>query len=148
MSFEEKSTWITGISQLVVGIWYLVQILSKAAIEPVATIDYIPELLVLIGASVGLTVVATVVVSVIQAARAAARGDSTEVDRVDERDRSIGRYAGNIGGYVLGVGMIPAMILAVLEVDHFWIAHAILAAFFASELIGATIKLVAYRRGF
>lgn len=148
MSFEEKSTWITGISQLVVGIWYLIQIMDKAAATAVADIDYIPELLVLIGASVALTVVATVVVAIFLAARAAAKGDSTEIDKSDERDRSISRFAGNIGGYVLGVGMIPAMILAVLEFDHFWIAHAILASFFASELITATIKIVAYRRGF
>lgn len=148
MSFEEKSTWITGISQLVVGIWYVVRIIDKAATSPVADIDYITELLVMIGASVALTVAATVVVAIILAARAAAKGDSTEIDQSDERDRSISRFAGNIGGYVLGAGMIPAMILAVLEFDHFWIAHAILASFFASELITATVKIVAYRRGF
>jgi len=148
MSFEEKSTWITAISQLVVGVWYLVQIVDKAAVTPVADIEYIPELLVLIGASVALTVAATVVVAVFLAARAAAKGDSAEIDQSDERDRSISRFAGNIGGYVLGVGMIPAMTLAVLEFDHFWISHAILAPFFVSELVTATIKIVAYRRGF
>lgn len=148
MSFEEKSTWITAISQLVVGIWYLAQIMGKAATTPVADIEYARELLVLIGASVALTVAATVVVAVFLAARAAAEGGSTDIDRTDERDRSISRFAGNIGGYVLGVGMIPAMILAVLELEHFWIAHAILASFFVSELVTATIKIVAYRRGF
>jgi hypothetical protein len=149
MSFQEKSTWVTFLTQLAVGVWYLTEILRKASSTPVAEIEYFGELAVMILASVAITVIATIAVAIFAAGHAALHGDvSGDVDKADERDKAISRFAGNIGGNVLGLGMVPAMGLAVFEFDHFWIAHAILASFFVSELITGAIKLVAYRRGF
>jgi hypothetical protein len=149
MSFQEKSTWVTLLTQLAVGVWYLTEILHKASSTPVADIEYIGELAVMILASIAITVIGTVAVAIFAAGQATLHGDlSGDVDKTDERDRSISRYAGNIGGHVLGIGMVPAMGLAVFEFDHFWIAHAILASLFVSELIAGSIKLVGYRRGF
>jgi len=34
------------------------------------------------------------------------------------------------------------------EADHFWIANAIYLVFVAQAMVGAVIKLIAYRRGF
>jgi hypothetical protein len=147
MSFEEKSTWTTGLIQLAVGIWYIAQIVGKASAIPVSEIDYRGELAILVIAVVVITVAATIVVAVFSAGRAAMTGDKIDVDRTDERDKSIARFAGNIGGLVLAVGMVPALGLAVFEFDHFWITHAILASLFASETITAALKIVAYRRG-
>ncbi|MGF1665097.1 MAG: hypothetical protein ACFCVC_02380 [Acidimicrobiia bacterium] len=149
MPFEEKSTWVAFFTHLAAGIWYLTEILRKTSSTPVAEVEYIGELAVMILASVAITVVAMIAVAIFAAGQAVLHGDlSGDVDKTDERDKSISRFAGNIGGYVLAVGMVPAMGLAVFEFDHFWIAHAILASFFASELITGAIKLVAYRRGF
>ncbi|MEX2279234.1 MAG: hypothetical protein WEA76_04000 [Acidimicrobiia bacterium] len=148
MSFEEKSTWTTGLIQLAVGIWYIAQIVGKASTTPATEIEYRGELALLVIAVVVITVAATIAVAVFSVGRAAIRGDNIDVDRTDERDKSIARFAGNIGGLVLAVGMVPALGLAVLEFDHFWIAHAILGAFFVSELVAAGVKLVTYRRGF
>jgi hypothetical protein len=148
MSFEEKTTWVTALSQLVVALWYLARILSKAATTPVAAIGYRGDLLVMIVVSVALTVAGVVAVAVVAAARAEISGEPADVDRKDERDRSIARFAGNIGGTVLAAGVVPAMLLAVFEFDHFWIAHALLAAIVVSELVTAGVKVAAYRRGF
>jgi hypothetical protein len=147
MSFEEKSTWTTGIVQLGVAVWYVVTILRKAAATPVADIDYRGELVALVIAVVVLTIVGAVVVGIGSAGWAALRNRPVDDDRTDERDRSIGRVAGNVGGIVLAVGMVPALGLAVFEFDHFWIAHAMLAAFFTSEMSQSAVKIVGYRRG-
>ncbi|MDX1449843.1 MAG: hypothetical protein R3246_12360 [Acidimicrobiia bacterium] len=148
MSWEEKSTWITGLIQLLAGLWYATAIVGKASGTPVAEIEYLGELVTMIVAVVVATVAVTIAVAVFSASRAAIAGETHDVDRTDERDKTIARYAGNIGGIVLGVGMVPALGLAVFEFDHFWIAHAIIGAFFASEVVTTGLKIVAYRRGF
>lgn len=148
MSSEEKSTWTTGLIQLVTGVWYAVTILGKASTTPVAEIEYLGELATLVVVVVVATVAATIAVAVFSAGRAAIAGETLDIDRTDERDKTIARYAGNIGGIVLGVGMVPALGLAVFEFDHFWIAHTILAAFFVSEMVTTALKIFRYRRGF
>ena len=52
-----------------------------------------------------------------------------------------------VGGTLLGVGMIVPFVLSLVEVDYFWIANTIYLAFVPSAFFGATVKLVAYRRG-
>lgn len=148
MSFEEKSTWINALIQLVTGVWYVVTILGKASTTPVTEIEYRGELLTLVVAVVVATIALTIVVAVVSAGRATIAGEPVDIDRTDERDKTISRYAGNIGGIVLGVGMVPALGLAIFEFDHFWIVHAILAGFFVSEMVAAGLKVASYRRGF
>lgn len=148
MSYEEKSTWTAGLIQLVTGVWYVATILGKASTTPVAEIEYLGELVTLVVAVVVATIAVAIVVGIVSAIRAAVTGNSVDIDRTDERDKSIARYAGNIGGIVLAVGMLPALGFAIFEFDHFWIAHAILASFFVSELVETGLKITAYRRGF
>jgi hypothetical protein len=148
MSFEEKSTWITGLSQLVVAVWYTLQVLPQLATTPAGDIAYRTPLLVMVAATVGLTIVATILVAVTIATRAAVRGEATDVDRTDERDRSISRWAGNIGGTVLALAVVPALILTLFEVEHFWIAQSLVGALVLSELATAALKIYRYRRGF
>ena len=66
----------------------------------------------------------------------------------DVRDRDIGRFGEYFGGTVLGVGMVVPFVLTLAEFDYFWIANAMYLAFVLSALVGAVVKLVAYRRGF
>lgn len=147
MSYEEKSTWINLAIQLGLGIWYTSRIWSKAQTTSVSDIAYLGDLVTLVVATVVLTVAVTIVVSIVLAGRAAITGDTMDIDRTDERDKTIGRFAGNVGGIVLALAMVPPLGLAVFEFDHFWIAHAMLAGFFLSELTTAGVKLVTYRRG-
>jgi hypothetical protein len=43
---------------------------------------------------------------------------------------------------------VAALVLAMAEADHFWIANAVYLAFVLSALLGSAAKIVAYRRGF
>jgi hypothetical protein len=148
MSFEEKTTWTTALVQLVVAIWYAVRVVPQLASTPVADIEYRGPLLGMVVASVGLTIVASILLAGTIATRAAVRGEATDVDRSDERDRSISRWAGNIGGTVLAVAVVPALVLTLFEVEHFWIAQSLVAALVLSELVTAGLRIYRYRRGF
>ena len=148
MSYEEKSTWINLAIQVGLGIWYTSRIWSKAQTASVTDISYVGDLVTLVVATVILTVAVTIVVSIVLAGRAAITGDTMDIDRTDERDKTIGRLAGNIGGIVLAVAMVVPLGLAVFEFDHFWIVHAMLAGFFLSELVAGGVKVFRYRRGF
>jgi len=53
-----------------------------------------------------------------------------------------------VGYYVSSVGVVGAMALTMLEYEYFWIANALYVSFVLASLVSATVKLVAYRRGF
>jgi hypothetical protein len=139
VSFEEKNTWIYGLTALLAGTVYLIFIGSQAGTRPVTEIDYV---LPMIGAIVGavlLSIVAIIVVSI------AAPG---EADKSDERDRLINRRGDQIAFYVLSVLALVPLGLAFIEADHFWIANALYAAFVLTAVVASLVKIAAYRRGF
>ncbi|MFW5745375.1 MAG: hypothetical protein ACOC2D_19040, partial [Spirochaetota bacterium] len=74
--------------------------------------------------------------------------DVDKLDRTDERDKAISKHGEYIGFYVLSVGVVGALALAMLEADHFWIANAICLAFALSSTVASVVKIAAYRRGF
>ena len=44
--------------------------------------------------------------------------------------------------------MVVPFVLTLAESDYFWIANAMYLAFVLAAVVGAAVKLVAYRRGF
>ena len=66
----------------------------------------------------------------------------------DERDTNINRRGELIGHYVLDIGVVAVLGLAMARVDHFWIANGIYLSFVLMGLTSSAVKLVAYRRGF
>jgi hypothetical protein len=76
------------------------------------------------------------------------QGSADDVDRKDERDAVIEARGDRFAYYVVSALMIGALAMAMLEMPHFWIAHAMFAAFVVAGLVGIVVKLVAYRRGF
>lgn len=46
------------------------------------------------------------------------------------------------------IGALAALVLALAEADHFWIANVIYLAFALSAVLGSVAKIFAYRRGF
>lgn len=138
MSSEEKRTWISALVGLVVPVVYLAVVLSKVPGADVASIAYVVPML----ASVGVGIAAAVVLSI-----AAAVASPQEADRTDERDREINRRGEYVGFYVMSVAAIVPLVLAMAEVEQFWIAHTLYLAFVLAALASAVAKLVAYRRG-
>ena len=138
MSYEEKGQWVYIVVNVLTFGAYLVIVSGMARVTPVEDIDYVPTLLLTIGVAIGLSIVGRILVEIVT---------QSESYKADARDRDINRLGEYLGGILLGVGMIVPFILAVAEVDYFWIANAIYAAFALSALVGTAVKLVAYRRG-
>jgi hypothetical protein len=75
-------------------------------------------------------------------------GSGSDIGRTDERDVTIGRRGELVGYYVSSGGVVVAMALTMLEYPYFWIANVLYLSFVVAALVSATVKLVAYRRGF
>lgn len=139
MSYEEKGQWVYLASTAIAYGAYLVLLLGQADATPLPEVDYQPILLWTVGAAVVGSIVGRIAIEIVQ---------PSESHSGDVRDRDIGRFGEYVAGIVLGIGMVGPFVLALAEADHFWIANAIYLVFVVQAVVGAVIKLIAYRRGF
>ncbi len=137
MTFEEKSTWLILVTMTLVYGWYFATVAGQLGGTDVGDIDYQGLMLTTVGLVVALAVVGIILITV------AGRGD----DSKDERDKTINRYGEYIGGFVLTAGALGGMLLAMIELEHFWVANTLLAGLVLSEIASNITKLVLYRRG-
>ncbi len=68
-------------------------------------------------------------------------------DVLSLRDRQISARAEHTARAVLVIGALAALVLAMLEADHFWIAHALFIGFYASAVLEGITKVALYRGG-
>lgn len=150
MSQEERTTWVSVVVTLLVAVWYGWTVSGMFDPAPVEEIAYRRPLLVAVGAMIVLNIVGAIVLAVGTAIKAEVTGDGSaeEIDRTDERDAHIGARGDRVAFHVVSVLMVGVLAMAMLEMPYFWIANGAFAALVASGLVGAAVKLVAYRRGF
>ena len=139
MSFKEKSAWIMAVVPVVVYLAYVTIILGRADNTALPEVSYVSTLLWAMGAWMAASIVAHI---------AAAIASPKDADKKDQRDREISRFGEYIGQSFVVIGGVAALAMAMAELDHFWIANVIYLAFALSSVLGATAKIVAYRRGF
>jgi hypothetical protein len=139
MSFEEKNTWVYALVTVVAFAVYLVIILRRAQGIPLAEVPYVGAMLWTIGGAIGASIVGRILVAIAW---------PKDADKKDERDKEIERFGEYVGQSLVVIGALAALILALAEADHFWIANAIYLAFVLSALLGSTARIFAYRRGF
>jgi hypothetical protein len=139
MSYEEKGQVVyLGVTATAYAA-YLFLILRQLSTTPVTEIDYQPILIATIIVAVVAAIVGRIAVEMIR---------PSDTVHEDVRDREIGRFGEYVAGLVLGIGMVVPFILAIVEADYFWIANAMYLVFTLQAIVGAVIKLIAYRRGF
>jgi len=150
MPFEEKMTWVALVVAIAVPIWYFATMLGRLQTTAAADINFQTPLIVAVVASVVLTVIGAIVMSIATSVTSVARGRKPEddIDRKDERDKTIGRRGDLVGYYVASAGMVGVLILTMLEADYFWIAGALYLSFVVAMVVSSIVKLVAYHRGF
>ncbi len=139
MTLEEKRAWISGIVTVVAYVTYVVVVLVRAAGGPLAEAPYVAPLLWTVGGAIVATIAANIVAGVLTPAE-----DSV----ADVRDQEIGRFGERVGSAFVVIGGVAALLLALLEAPHFWIANAVYLAFVLSAVLGAMASLAAYREGF
>ncbi|WP_214406435.1 hypothetical protein [Pseudonocardia lacus] len=138
MAFQEKRAWITLATTVGTYVAYLAILLVGAGGGPLTAVPYIAALLWCVGISIGAT---TVLIAV------AAFAAPEDADVVDARDREIGRFGNHLDRWSVVLGAAGALVLAMVEADHFWIANAIYLAFTLSSLLDSAARILAYRRG-
>ena len=139
MSFEEKSNIVVlAIVGLVYGGYFVLMFGFIVPDTSIAEINWQPVML--------LTAIPVAVLAVVTHIPLALASPG-EATANDERDRSINVRGEALGGIVLGVGAMAGLVVTMLELDWFWIAHVLLAALVLSELAAAVRKIWLYRRG-
>ena len=118
---------------------YLIVVLRQTGSGTVVDVPYVAPLLWTVGAAI----VASIVLHI-----TAAIASPREAGRKDQRDREIGRFGEHIGQSFVVIGGVAALVMAMAELDHFWIANTVYLAFVLSSLLGSLAKIAAYRRGF
>jgi ABC-type polysaccharide/polyol phosphate export permease len=140
MSFEEKRAWIYAAIAVVVPVVYAAVVLRRLAGTDAADVAYIRPLITAIVAAMVLNIVLNIVAGMFSRRE--------DVDRKDERDRQIHRIGEFVGFHVMSLAALGPLVLAMAEVDYFWIANALYLAFCLAALGSAVAKIVVYRRGF
>ena len=138
MSYEEKGTWVYLVVSLVVYLEYVRRVVARAAV-PFSATPYQDVLLWTVGAAIVAGVVVRVVVEIVS---------PSDSHRIDSRDREIERLSVVRTWWFLVAGAIVAMLMALAEWPHFWIANVIYLGFVLQAVSGSVVRLVAYRRGF
>ena len=135
-SFEEKSVWIQ-LAGLVVGLGgYLVVAGVMLSNGVNALPAFVPVFAVAIILVVAINIAGHVVAAVV-----------SRTDEADERDRLIGCRAESRSSWILGVGVIGAIVALILSVGGVWVAHLLLISLFGSEVAKDVLQIVYYRRG-
>lgn len=139
MSFEEKSAWIMGV--VAVGSYsvYLAIVLGLAGRTPLTEVSYVAPLLWTVGSSIAASIALHAVIGI---------SSPRDAGKKDQRDKEIYRFGEYIGQSFVVIGGVAALLMAMAELDHFWIANVIYLTFVLSAILGSVAKIVAYRRGF
>jgi hypothetical protein len=150
MTFKEKMAWVNMLATIAVGAVYFGVVGARLDGGPVSAIDYKWWMIGAVGVTIISTIIGTIVMAVGTAISAEIRGTGSvkDIDREDERDVGINRRGELMGYYVSSVGVLAALVLAILRQDQFWIANALYLFLVIGSVVSSAAKIVLYRRGF
>jgi hypothetical protein len=138
MSYEEKGRWVYLLVTIGTYAAYLTVILRRADGASLTEVAYVAPMLWSIGIGIGLSIVGRIGLEIAK---------PSDNYKIDARDKEINRFGEYVAGIVLASAMVAPLGLAMAQAAYFWIANAIYLALVVSTVIGALVKLVAYRRG-
>jgi len=143
MTLDERSTWSYGILAPLTTAAYLAVVLPQLGDTAPAQIEWQVPMLVAIGVVIVGTIIGTILSAIFSAVRS--RGVDTEFGS-DIRDKEIDRNGQRITEIITGLGLGAVIVLAMLDLDTFWIGSAALAIGAIGATWGAVVKLRLYRR--
>lgn len=136
MAYEEKGAWVGLIVGVIAFVVYLGVLFGRAAGGPLVDTPYVDAMLWSIGAAIAVVIVVTIIVSIVT---------HRDGRQTDVRDKQISARAEFTSRSFLIAGALVALILAMLEFDYFWIAHALYLGFFLSAVLEGITKIALYR---
>jgi hypothetical protein len=142
MSYIEKNTWLFGFIAIAGYLTYLIVLFVQADGRPLDQTEYIVPMLATIGGAIVAGILGGIVLGIV------GRADRDNKGTPDVRDKEIEHIGERVGNSFVVIGALGALVLAWLEVDHFWIANEIYLAFVISGVTSAMTRVGIYRRGF
>jgi len=139
MASEEKSAWIMILVAVVAYAIYVAVLFGRIDGGSISNVDYVRPMLWTIGGSI----VAAIVLNII-----AGMLSPKDAGKKDQRDREIDRFGEHVGQSFLVIGGLAGLVLAMAELDYFWIANALYLGFVLSAVLGSIAKIFAYRGAF
>ncbi len=139
MGFEEKRVWVLTVVSTIAYAIYVVVILGRAGSTALVDVPYISTLLWTFGGAIVAAIILHIALSIVS---------PEDAGQADQRDREIHRFGEYVGQSFLVMGGVAALILAMVEADHFWIANAVYLGFVLSAILSSVTKIIGYRVGF
>ena len=122
------------------SIWYFATVLPQLGEKSAAEIDWQVPMLWAIGASIVGAIVLAIVFAIV-----AAIVTRRQPENGDIRDRQIERHGNRIAQSIVAFGTLGALVLAMLEVDVFWIGNTLFFIGAVGATVGTIVSIVAYR---
>ena len=138
MSYIERNTWLFGFIAIGGYLVYLALIFTQGV--PLDQAAYVVPMIATIGGAIVVGIVGGIVLAIVTGA--------DNKGNPDVRDKEIEHFGERVGNSFVVIGALGALVLAWLEVGHFWIANELYLAFVISGVTSAMARLGAYRRGF
>lgn len=135
-SFEEKSVWIQLISVALVVAGYFIVTATMLVNGITALGDYVPLFVAAVILLVVFLVAGHIVAAVIQ-----------RPEKPDERDQLIDWRSESNASWVIGPGVLTAILCLVFAVEPVWVTHLLILTLFLSELTKLSFQLHYYRQG-
>jgi len=139
MTLGERRSWTLLVVAVAAYGVYLVLVVGRSASVPLVEVDYVPALLWSIGAAIVAGILIGIALGLVTPKRDWKK---------DVRDRDIAAAGDRVGQAFLVLGGVAALLLAVVEAPHFYIANAVYLCFVLSSVLGSITRVVLYRRGF
>jgi hypothetical protein len=142
MTLDERSTWAYGILMPLTTIAYFAVVLPQLSSGGPSQVQWQVPMLIAVAVIILGTIVGTIISAIVSGI--ISRGVDTEFGS-DIRDKEIDRHGNRIAEVVTGLGMAVVIVLAMLDVDTFWIGTAAFSIGAAGATWGAVVKLRLYR---
>jgi len=144
MTTSERAAWIALVLTPATVIWYFVVVLPQLAHTPASDIDWQVPMLWSFGVNFFGTIIATILVTIGAGIVAEARKQVFDTGS-DVRDTQIDRAGGRVALAIASGGLLAVLILAMLELDVFWIGNAAFLIGAVGAFAGSIVQVRAYR---
>ena len=134
------SRWASLTIIVASSIWYFATVLPQLGKTSAADIDWQVPMLWAIGASIVGAIVLAIVFAIVTAIVT-----RREPENGDIRDRQIERHGNRVAQSIVAFGTLGALVLAMLEVDPFWIGNTLFFIGAIGATVGTVVSIVAYR---
>lgn len=148
MSYQEKSSVVSIVSNLMVLVFYSFFIKAKIASGLVSdenALKYIAvTMLIVIGASIILRIINLIIFSIITVI---ITRDESEIEAEDERDKLFGYKSERVSQIIAGVGFLAGLITLAFGLTPVIMVNILFYTFIAGDIVASIVKISMYRKG-